>query len=77
MFLLDMVQGEVNPQLDQPNHYLHSHFFHEEEEVYDDDEPPENMQQDEKCPIFLLTKEDKQCIRRPWRSSLYFQDVWW
>ncbi|KAL2944456.1 hypothetical protein RDABS01_032803 [Bienertia sinuspersici] len=39
-------------------------------EVSDDDLPPEDLDEDSKCPVILLTKEEKMRLRRPWKSSL-------
>ncbi|KAL2934684.1 Venom nerve growth factor, partial [Bienertia sinuspersici] len=47
-------------------------FNHAEDhdEESDEDLPPEDMDNDPKCPIILLTKEEKKRIRQPWKSSL-------
>lgn len=42
----------------------------DEEEQSDDDEPPENLVDDPRCPIILLSKEEKQRLRRPWKHAL-------
>lgn len=36
----------------------------------DDDEPPEVDTEDANCPVILLTKEEKQRMRQPWKLSL-------
>ncbi|KAL2929234.1 Fructokinase-2 [Bienertia sinuspersici] len=42
----------------------------EEEVESDDDSPPNDVEEDLKCPIILLTKEEKRRLRMPWKSSL-------
>ncbi|XP_021755445.1 uncharacterized protein LOC110720702 [Chenopodium quinoa] len=42
----------------------------DEEEVSDDDEAPEGIVDSERCPVILLTKEEKKAMRRPWRNTL-------
>lgn len=42
----------------------------EEEDFSDDDELPEEMVEDPRCPAILLTKEEKQRMRRPWKHAL-------
>lgn len=41
-------------------------------EEYDskDDEPPSCMEDDSSCPVILLSKEEKQRLRKPWKMSL-------
>ncbi|XP_021734047.1 uncharacterized protein LOC110700755 [Chenopodium quinoa] len=42
----------------------------EEDEISDDDEPPDDIAEDPKCPIILLSKEEKRKLRQPWKHTL-------
>lgn len=42
----------------------------DEDELSDDDEVPEGMIEDPKCPIILLSKEEKKRLRKPWKHAL-------
>ncbi|XP_056685894.1 uncharacterized protein [Spinacia oleracea] len=49
---------------------LRTNNFEDEDDLSDDDEQPENHVEDPKCPMILLSKEEKQRIRRPWKHAL-------
>ncbi|XP_021849548.2 uncharacterized protein [Spinacia oleracea] len=42
----------------------------EDEDVSDDDMALEDLVDDPRCPVILLSKEDKQRMRRPWKNAL-------
>ncbi|XP_021727443.1 uncharacterized protein LOC110694584 [Chenopodium quinoa] len=42
----------------------------DEDVVLDDDEPLEDFVGNDRCPVILLTKEEKKAMRRPWRNIL-------
>lgn len=42
----------------------------EEDDGSDDDSPPEDYTDEDRCPVILLSKEEKKVLRKPWRNSL-------
>lgn len=42
----------------------------EEDEVSDDDLPPDDFEGTIRCPVILLSKEEKLKLRKPWKQSL-------
>lgn len=40
----------------------------DEDDISDDDMAPEDMMEDERCPVILLSKEEKRRMRKPWRN---------
>ncbi|XP_021748571.1 uncharacterized protein LOC110714372 [Chenopodium quinoa] len=42
----------------------------EDEEISDDEEIPDEIQNDERCPVIQLSKEEKRRLRKPWKDSL-------
>ena len=54
-------------------HGISHHTFStadDEDDLSDDDEFPEGMIDDPKCPIILLSKEEKKRLRQPWKHAL-------
>lgn len=42
----------------------------DDDDVSDDDIGPEDLEDNERCPIILLSKEEKRAIRKPWKNTL-------
>lgn len=42
----------------------------DDDDFSDDDLAPEDMEDDPKCPVILLTKEEKKKLRAPWKHAL-------
>lgn len=62
----DMLQGQ-NRSSETSNQ---AENVDDEDDVSDDDVAPEEIMDDEQSPIILLTKEEKQRMRQPWKNSL-------
>ncbi|XP_048501488.1 uncharacterized protein LOC125497832 [Beta vulgaris subsp. vulgaris] len=45
-------------------------YLMDDDDVSDDDLAPEDMMEDERCPVILLSKDEKRRMRKPWRNSL-------
>lgn len=61
-----MLRGPSSPTLEiQP-----FDVDEEDDDVSDDDIAPEDITFDDRCPIILLSKEEKKRMRKPWRNSL-------
>lgn len=56
-----VLEKNVNP--------LYEHHLEESDES-DDDMPSEDLDEDSKCPVILLSKEEKKTLRKPWKISL-------
>ena len=42
----------------------------DDEDISDDDVGPEDLTDTDRCPIILLSKEEKRAIRKPWKNTL-------
>ncbi|XP_021849487.1 uncharacterized protein [Spinacia oleracea] len=60
MVAADQFQGLISTNID----------IEDETDLSDDDEAPEDLTDDPRCPIILLSKEEKEKIRRPWKQAL-------
>lgn len=62
----DMLRGESNALA------LSQRGMNQEEEddVSNDDTAPEELINEDRCPVILLTKEEKKRMRRPWKNTL-------
>ncbi|XP_021726906.1 uncharacterized protein LOC110731183 [Chenopodium quinoa] len=58
----DQMQGNLLHQSDTLND--------DDDDYSDDDEAPEGVIDDPRCPVILLTKEEKMRIRKPWKHTL-------
>lgn len=36
----------------------------------ENDEPPPDLEEHNKCPVIMLSKEEKQHLRKPWKQTL-------
>lgn len=68
MSFRDMVRGEQNVNVSLAA--THAEDNTEDDEVSDDDSPPEDYIDNDRCPVILLSKEEKKALRKPWRNSL-------
>ncbi|XP_021724672.1 uncharacterized protein LOC110691991 [Chenopodium quinoa] len=57
-------------RLDEVAHRETHIEIEDEEDVSDDDEIPEGIEDSERCPVILLTKEEKRAMRKPWKHTL-------
>lgn len=62
----DMLRGTAG----QPSIHQQLEAMEEDDEVPDDDLGPEDLEPDDRCPVILLTKEEKKQMRQPWKNSL-------
>ncbi|KAL2925231.1 hypothetical protein RDABS01_033541 [Bienertia sinuspersici] len=69
----NMVQGSHSGNNLTPSQVPMNPLFDNEnmaDEDSNNDLPPEDLDEDSKCPIILLVKEEKKRLRRPWKSPL-------
>ncbi|XP_021851501.2 uncharacterized protein At4g02000-like [Spinacia oleracea] len=45
-------------------------WLEDDEDLSDDDIAPDEVMDDPKCPVILLTKEEKKRLRKPWKFAL-------
>lgn len=49
-------------------HEPHNNMAEEEDDVSDDDAEPEELEDIDRCPIILLSREEKRRMRKSWKT---------